>query len=175
VTSLPQPPAGTALSSLEACACRLRGESDGPHDVADRLGIGVSLTCAIHCAATGALSLLPSLASTSLGAAGEALEWLEAPLLAGALLVGLWSLVPSYRTEHGRPLPLALFLVGLAHLVASRLVEGGAEIVLTVAGVALVATAHALNLRYCGLSHGSPTSHEADCRERPRAPGDGRR
>lgn len=147
--------------------------AEGPHEIADRLGIGVSLTCAVHCVATGALSLLPSLASTSLGASSAALEWMEAPLLVGALLVGLWSLVPSYRAEHGRPLPLALFVVGLGHLVASRLVAGNAEVALTVAGVALVAVAHALNLRYCGRSHARVEGHDAECRKLRCAPGDG--
>jgi hypothetical protein len=162
------------MASL-ACGCRPRVDDDASHDVADRVGIGVSLTCAAHCAATGLLSLAPSVASTSLGASSAALEWIESPLLVGALFVGLWSLVPSYRNEHGRPLPLVLFLVGVAHLVASRLVEGGLEIAITVGGVALVAGAHALNLRYCGLSHARSEGHEPACRELRCAPGDGGR
>lgn len=174
MTSLPQPPVGNALPSLATCACRPRIEAEGTHEVADRLGIGVSLTCAVHCAATGALSLVPSLASTSLGASSAALEWMEAPLLVGALFVGLWSLVPSYRTEHGRPLPLALFLVGLVHLVLSRLVEGNLEVALTVAGVAFVAAAHVLNLRYCGLAHVRGDGHDAECLELRSVAGDGR-
>lgn len=168
MTSLPEPPVA-ALPSRATCACRPRGEAwasgargdEGAHDVADRLGIGVSLTCAVHCAATGALSLVPSLASSTLGASSEALEWVEAPLLVGALFVGLWSLVPSFRNEHGKPWPLALFVAGLAHLFASRVVEGSAEIGLTVLGVGLVALAHGLNLRYCGLSHARPRALEA--------------
>lgn len=135
----------------EGCAC---DRPSAPHEVADRLGIGVSLTCAVHCAATGALSLAPSL----MGAAshGETLELVELPLLLMALVVGLYSLVPAYRTEHGRPQPLALFLAGLGLLFVSRLVEGPAELVSTVTGVGLVACAHLVNLRLCARAHAAP-------------------
>jgi len=131
-----------------SCAC-VEETASGPHDLADRLGIGVSLTCAVHCAATGALSLAPSLVGTS----GEALEAIEMPLLALALVIGLYSLVPAYRSEHGRPQPLGLFLGGLGVLFVSRLVDGNAEIATTVLGVGLVAVAHFLNLRFCARSH----------------------
>ncbi len=131
-----------------SCACAAE-PAPGSHDLADRLGIGVSLTCAVHCAAMGALSLAPSL----VGATGEALESIEVPLLAGALVIGLYSLVPAYRSEHGRPQPLGLFLAGLGLLCVSRLVEGPAEIGTTVLGVGLVAAAHVLNLRFCARSH----------------------
>lgn len=120
------------------------------HGVADHLGIGVSLTCAVHCAATGALSVVPSL--FSFGRVGsseltEVLEQIELPMLVLALLFGLYSLVPSYRNEHQNPLPLGVFLGGLALLFVSRMVEGPAEIAVTVSGVFLIATGHLLNIR----------------------------
>lgn len=128
----------------------------GVHSLADRMGIGVSVGCAVHCAATGALSIAPSFASFG-GAEGsslaEVLEWLETPFLAFALLVGLYALVPAYRNEHGNPQPLALFFVGLAQLAASRFVEGPMEIAITVLGVAFVASAHFVNLRACARLH----------------------
>jgi hypothetical protein len=155
-----QPPS----DALSAHACshrdahaRAHGEGTaGAHDLADRMGIGVSLTCAVHCAAAGALSVAPSF--VGLGAhggegLGGVLELMEAPLLAFALVIGLYSLVPSYRNEHRNAQPIALFLLGLAQLVLSRFVEGPLEIGLTVVGVAFVASAHLVNLRACARAH----------------------
>ena len=90
----------------------------------------------------------------------ESVEW---PLLVMALVLGLWSLVPSYRKHH-RWQPLALFSVGLAHLFVSRLVEGNAEVFVTVVGVSFIATAHAFNLRFSAgfhdhASHAHPHPH----------------
>lgn len=146
-------PAQTSRSRApeEACDC---DRPSAAHDVADRLGIGVSVTCAVHCAATGALSLAPSL--MGVGGHGAALELVELPLLLLALVIGLYSLIPAYRGEHGRPQPLALFLGGLGLLFVSRLVEGPAELVTTVTGVGLVALAHLVNLRLCARAHASP-------------------
>jgi len=145
-------------SLLPDASCACAGEpAPAPHDLADRLGIGVSLTCAVHCAATGALSLAPSL----VGPTGEALEATERPRLAGALVIGLYSLVPGYRSEHGRPQPLGLFLAGLGLLFVSRIVEGNAEIATTVLGVGLVAVAHFLNLRFCARAHEHPSASSA--------------
>lgn len=116
---------------------------------ADRLGIGVSLTCAVHCAAVGALSLVPSL----LGGASEALEAFEMPLLLAALAIGLLALVPAYRREHHRPQPLALFGLGAASLLGSRFVAETVELGATVTGIACVAGAHLWNLHACGRCH----------------------
>ena len=139
---------------MSACS-----ECESPSEgLSDRLGVGVSATCAVHCAAMGSLSLAPSLSSSL-----EFLETIEWPLMLMALVLGLWSLVPSYRKHH-RWQPLALFGVGLVHLFVSRLVEGSAEVFVTVIGVAFIATAHAINLRFCGecqdhASHAHPHSH----------------
>ena len=131
--------------SAEACReCAAPSERATPSEgLSDRIGVGVSATCAVHCAAVGSLSLAPSL-SSSLGF----LESFEVPLLVLALLIGLWSLVPAYR-KHRRWQPLGLFLVGLGHLFVSRIVEGSAEIVITVLGVGCIALAHVINLRFC--------------------------
>ena len=150
------------------CARDAARAAGGAHDLADRMGIGVSLTCAVHCAATGALSLAPSLVSASVHGGTERgpgaslaslLESIETPMLALALLVGLYSLVPAYRHEHRNAQPLALFLLGLAQLVASRFVEGPLEIAVTVLGVGFVAGAHLLNLRACARVHRAELGH----------------
>lgn len=149
-----QPPQESPISAARADGHVQGGH--GAHELADRMGIGVSLTCAVHCVAAGALSVVPSFASFGRigeGHLGDLLEWMETPLLAVALLVGLYSLVPAYRNEHKNPQPLGLFLLGVAQLVASRLVEGPLEIGLTVVGVTFVAAAHLVNLRACARAH----------------------
>ncbi len=143
--------------------------ASGAQSLADRMGIGVSLGCAVHCAATGALSIAPSFSSffggqgAGVHASGEGssitdvLEWMETPFLAFALLVGLYALVPAYRNEHGNPQPLGLFLFGVAQLVLSRFLEGPTEIAVTVLGVAFIASAHLVNLRACARLHREST------------------
>lgn len=114
----------------------------------DRLGIGVSITCAIHCVAAGLLAAAPAFAATAAPELGAQFEWAEGALLWAALGVGTLALVPAYLREHHRPLPLALFGAGLALLALSRTIDADfVEIGGTVAGVALVAGAHVLNLR----------------------------
>lgn len=119
-----------------------------PEGTLDRLGVGISLGCAIHCVASAMLSLLPSLLPVA--DISPWLEWLEWPFLLGAAIVGISSLGPAYR-RHGELRPLALFGVGMALLLGSRLVQGPAELGLTVTAVLTVASAHVLNLRACSL------------------------
>ncbi len=116
----------------------------------DKLGIGVSLTCAVHCVITALISLLPTL---GVSAFGPTMEWLELPLLFGALCMGLFALLPTYFREHKRPLPLALFSVGIGFIVASRFAPGLAETGLTVVGISFVASAHVVNLRLHAAHH----------------------
>lgn len=120
----------------------------------DRLGIGVSITCAVHCVGAAILAAAPAFAATASPALGERFETAESALLWVALGIGALALVPAYLREHRRPLPLALFTGGLACLVASRLIDAsGLEIAGTVAGVALVSSAHLLNIRAHRAAH----------------------
>lgn len=121
----------------------------------DRVGIGVSITCAIHCVAAALLAAAPAFAATAAPGLGEGLEHLEGALLWIALGVGTAALLPSYLRDHRSALPLALFLVGLAAIAAARSALATAlgpatEIAGTVVGVALVASAHLVNLRLAG-------------------------
>lgn len=109
----------------------------------DRLGIALSGLCAVHCVA-GILLV---------GAIGLGGEWLLAPEihevgLALAILVGGLTIgVGVWR--HGRIGPLVLGGIGLALMgLALYGPHGTGEAVLTMAGVACVAAAHLLNLRY---------------------------
>ncbi len=116
----------------------------------DKLGIGVSLTCAVHCVITALISMLPTL---GVSAFGPTMEWLELPLLFGALCVGLFALLPTYLREHKKPLPLVLFSTGIGFIVASRFAPGMMETGLTVVGIAFVASAHVVNLRLHAAHH----------------------
>jgi hypothetical protein len=115
-----------------------------PNGALDRLGVGISLGCAVHCLAVGMLSVVPSL--LPIAELAPWLERLEWPFLVSAAVVGTTSLFPSYR-RHGEVRPLALFGAGMALLSASRVASGSAELALTVTGVLTIAAAHVLNLR----------------------------
>jgi hypothetical protein len=109
----------------------------------DRMGIVLSGLCAVHC-------LLGLVLVSLLGLGGEALLdpsihriGLSLAVAVGALTLGLGAL------RHGQLAPLAIGAGGLALMTAGLLVQHGpAEALLTIAGVALVATAHILNLRH---------------------------
>jgi hypothetical protein len=114
----------------------------------DRLGVGISLGCAVHCLASALVSLVPSLVADVV----PWLERLEWPFLIGAAVVGASSLLPAYR-RHLEARPIALFSLGMVLLSASRLVEGPLELALTVSALLGIATAHLLNLRACTAPH----------------------
>jgi hypothetical protein len=112
------------------------------------MGVGAAVLCGVHCA------LLP-LAAGLLSAIGLGLlldERIELALLMLAGLVGVWSLWPAFRRQHGRILPLLLFAAGLLVMGWVRLTEAGEtplERPAMVAGAAAVAVAHLTNLRLC--------------------------
>ena len=112
--------------------------------IRDRLGIGLSGLCAVHCVGTLALA-------GSLGAA------LANPLihevgLSLALVLGLVAF-GSGVARHARREPLALGLLGLALMAVALMVPHGAgEAALTVAGVALLAAGHWWNGRIAGVA-----------------------
>lgn len=117
----------------------------------DKLGIGVSMTCAVHCVITALISLVPAM---GIDALGPTMEGLELPLLFGAFGMGLFAFLPTFFREHRKPLPLGLFSIGIAFIAASRFVESGLpETGLTVVGIAFIATAHVLNLRLHAAHH----------------------
>jgi hypothetical protein len=120
-------------------------QPSGGDPTLDRLGVGLSLACMVHCLAVPLLALLPALTGRVARVAAP-IEW---ALLAGAVIVGLRSLVPSFRA-HGRATPLALLLAGFAVLALGRLAAGegtAAELAASLLGLACIASAHVLNLR----------------------------
>ncbi|HEU4751509.1 MAG TPA: MerC domain-containing protein [Armatimonadota bacterium] len=107
-----------------------------------RWGTGISLLCAVHCAA------LPLLAGASLFPAhGPGGHWLEATMVGIAALIGYTTLGSSYR-HHRRPVPLALLTVGLAALLLGHsVVPHGADTLVSVSGALLLVGAQLLNRR----------------------------
>jgi len=109
----------------------------------DRAGIALSGLCAVHC--IGSILIV--------GFLGIGGEWFLSPAiheigLALAILIGALTLVAGVM-RHGRTGPLLLGGFGLM-LMGAALVgpHGTSEAALTIAGVACVALAHVLNLRY---------------------------
>jgi hypothetical protein len=116
--------------------------------IRDRLdGAGVLLSglCALHCIAGIVLVSV-------LGLGGELLlsPAIHRVGLALAVLVGVLTLGLGVR-RHGQLGPLVLGACGIALMAAALAAGHGVpEAVLTIAGVALVATAHIRNLRHAG-------------------------
>ncbi len=112
----------------------------------DRLAIGLSGLCALHCLATAvAVGLLSSVASL-----------LEAPIiheggLAVAMLLGALALGHGAR-QHGMMLPVAIGGLGLGVMAGSLSLPHGqpGEVAYSILGVLLLAFGHELNRRSFG-------------------------
>ena len=107
----------------------------------DRLAMGLSGLCLVHCVATAVL----------IGLLASAGGFLGRPVvhevgLTLAMLIGAFALGRGIR-EHGFMLPSAVGALGLGVMAgALRLPEGGHEPVYAVAGVLILALGHRLNV-----------------------------
>lgn len=108
----------------------------------DRLAIGLSALCAVHCVASvflltllasaGGMLLHPSVHEIGLGL---------------AIMLGLFALVRG-AIDHGFTLPAAIGGLGLGVMAGALSVpHGSAETVYTILGVAILALGHDLNRR----------------------------
>jgi hypothetical protein len=105
----------------------------------DRIAMGLSGLCVIHCVATAAL--LGLLASA--GALGSPM--VHEVGLTLAMIIGAYALGRGLL-EHGFLLPVAIGALGLGVMAgALSLPEGGHEAIYTVTGVLIVALGHRLN------------------------------
>jgi hypothetical protein len=108
----------------------------------DRAGVLLSGLCALHC-------LLGLVLVSALGLGGELLLSPEIHRigLALAVVIGICT-IGLGALRHGQIGPLLIGAAGIA-LMAGALIAGHGlhEAILTIAGVALVATAHIRNLR----------------------------
>ncbi|MBX7536604.1 MerC domain-containing protein [Qipengyuania sp. GH1] len=118
----------------------------------DRVGIGLSGLCALHCIASIALV-------SGLGIGGEFLlspEIHRGGLLVATLIAGVaigWGAL-----RHRMAMPFVIAMTGLTFMGAALAVPHGyKEAILTILGVALVSLGHILNMRHC---------HSAACKER---------
>jgi hypothetical protein len=112
----------------------------------DHLAMGVAVACGIHCFCIPILLGISAIAGV-IGRVSEPVEYL---FLITSFLLGVSSLLFSWRKHHHRPECLALFVAGIAlvalrHNISSNGVAG-------VAGGILVGTAHFRNLQLCRRS-----------------------
>jgi hypothetical protein len=121
----------------------------------DKLGIGASLACAIHCA------LLP-LFLTSLPLFGINIIHnltFEIGMILLALCIGSYSLYHGYKKHHHSLLPLALFFSGFIFLVLKQFFAEY-HTWLLIPGVVLIITAHLINYKSCRVHN---HAHANDC------------
>lgn len=127
----------------------------------DRLGIGMSVVCLVHCMALPfAIAALPLFAA----------QWLKTGIFHGVMAVALmfvafFAIVPGLRL-HGRfsvaaAMAAGLSLLSTAAFAGERLLSREWEIGLTLAGGAILVTTHTVNLLLCRACPACVT-HEHD-------------
>jgi MerC mercury resistance protein len=111
----------------------------------DWKGILLASLCFIHCVAGPVLLSFAGFASV-IGVS----EKMEPLFVLPSIAIGTATLVPGYRHRHRRFSCLALFFCGILFLVVLRRLEWLVvpETVLAGIGAALIAGAHALNLKF---------------------------
>ena len=106
----------------------------------DRMAIGLSGICVVHCLATSVLLALVASAGSMLGA-----DWIHEVGLGLAMIMGAISLGRGVL-EHGYSMPSAVGGLGLGVMAgALTLPHNGTEAVYTVVGVSILALGHRLN------------------------------
>lgn len=106
----------------------------------DRIAVGVSGLCLVHCLATAVLLGLVSAAGGMLGAPIIHEVGLTLAMVLGSIALGKGIL------EHGFMLPSATGALGLGVMAgALTLPHGGSEPMFTVVGVLILALGHRLN------------------------------
>ena len=107
----------------------------------DRLAMGLSGLCAVHCVATAVLLGLLASAGGLLGKPIIHEVGLSLAMLLGAIALG------RGMREHGFVLPSAVGVVGLCLMAyAMSLHESGYEPAFTILGVSVLALGHRLNI-----------------------------
>lgn len=107
----------------------------------DRIAMGLSGLCLVHCIATAVL----------LGLLATSASFLANPVIheTGLALASAFALLALGRgvLARRRLLPLPIGIAGLGLMAAALVLPEGGDVLLTMAGVALVALAHWLNCR----------------------------
>ena len=108
----------------------------------DRIAIGVSGLCMVHCVATTVLVAMVSAAGGMLGA-----PWIHEVGLTIAMMLGAIALGRGVF-EHGFMMPSAVGGLGLGVMAgALGMGHGGNEAIYTIVGVGILALGHDLNRR----------------------------
>ena len=111
----------------------------------DRIAMGLSGLCVVHCIGTALLLGLLASASGLLGSPIVHEVGLTLAMVIGCIALGRGALV------HGMVLPAAIGALGLGVMAgALTLPEGGHEPLYTVAGVLILALGHRLNMQASG-------------------------
>jgi hypothetical protein len=111
-----------------------------PNHRLDRMAIGLSGLCLVHCLATSVLLALVASAGSVLGA-----DWIHEVGLGLAMIMGAIALGRGVL-EHGYSMPSAIGGLGLGVMAgALTLPHNGTEAVYTVLGVGILALGHRLN------------------------------
>jgi len=111
-----------------------------PTNRLDRMAIGLSGLCLVHCLATSVLLALVASAGSVLGA-----DWIHEVGLGLAMIMGAIALGRGIL-EHGYSMPSAVGGLGLGVMAgALTMPHDGSEAVYTVLGVAMLALGHRLN------------------------------
>ena len=116
---------------------------------ADNIGIATSAVCVVHCILTPVLISLSAVAAHLLPAE----ENIHRALAVLVTLLGAIALVRGFR-KHGRRRILALMAAGLTLILTGacfgeHLPSHLAEVFVTLAGSALMITAHRMNHTFC--------------------------
>jgi len=108
----------------------------------DRVAVGLSGLCLLHCVATVVLLSVLSAAGTFL--TNPAIHEVG---LFGAIVLAAVALGQGY-VAHGAPRPTLVGIAGLSMMALGLVVpHGWAEVAATVCGVSLIAAAHLMNAR----------------------------
>jgi hypothetical protein len=119
-----------------------------PNNRLDRLAMGLSGLCAVHCVATAVL--LGLLASAG-GLLGKPI--IHEVGLTLAMVIGAIALGRGIR-EHGLMLPGAIGILGIATMAfGMSLHESGYEPIVTIIGVGVLAIGHRLNMKAMAHAH----------------------
>jgi hypothetical protein len=119
-----------------------------PNSRLDRIAMTLSGLCLVHCIATAVL--LGLLASVG-GILGKPI--IHEVGLTLAMIIGSVALGRGYF-DHGKVVPAGVGILGLSIMAfALSLPEGGHEPLYTVAGVAILALGHRLNMKAGGHVH----------------------
>lgn len=111
----------------------------------DKIGIGASLACAIHCI------MLPLIFSTLPLFGIEVMKnWkIEVVMILTSFVAGSWALYHGYKKHHHRIWMLLLFIAGLSLVIIANFISTQwIEMVLKFFGAGGIVTAHIYNLKY---------------------------